>query len=84
MALCRPVISTYVAGIPELVQAGDNGWLVPAGNVEAFAAAIQECLDSPFEKLQKMSDAGRARTALFHNVDLEVATLASLFKAGQT
>jgi hypothetical protein len=31
-----------------------------------------------------MSDAGRARTALFHNVDLEAATLASLFKAAPT
>jgi glycosyltransferase involved in cell wall biosynthesis len=32
MALCRPVISTYVAGIPELVCAGEHGWLVPAGD----------------------------------------------------
>ncbi|MEI4479854.1 glycosyltransferase, partial [Klebsiella pneumoniae] len=32
MALRRPVISTYVAGIPELVRDGDTGWLVPAGS----------------------------------------------------
>ena len=37
MALRRPVISTYVAGIPELVRPGENGWLVPAGDVEALA-----------------------------------------------
>ena len=29
MALRRPVISTYVAGIPELVRDGETGWLVP-------------------------------------------------------
>jgi len=31
MALQRPVLSTYVAGIPELVVPGENGWLIPAG-----------------------------------------------------
>ena len=33
----RPVITTYVAGIPELVRPGENGWLVPAGDVDALA-----------------------------------------------
>ena len=33
----RPVISTYVAGIPELVTPGKNGWLTPAGDAEALA-----------------------------------------------
>lgn len=30
LAQGRPVISTYIAGIPELVEPGVNGWLVPA------------------------------------------------------
>ncbi|RTL66656.1 MAG: glycosyltransferase, partial [Hyphomicrobiales bacterium] len=34
MALRRPVISTYVAGIPELVRDGETGWLVPAGSID--------------------------------------------------
>ena len=38
MALRRPVISTFVAGIPELVAPGEHGWLVPAGDVEALVA----------------------------------------------
>jgi glycosyltransferase involved in cell wall biosynthesis len=33
MALRRPVLSTYVAGIPELVIPGENGWLFPAGSI---------------------------------------------------
>ena len=36
MALRRPVITTYVAGIPELVEPGHHGWLVPAGDVLAL------------------------------------------------
>src|ERR1019366_4076899 len=35
-ALGRPVLSTFIAGIPELVTPGHNGWLVPAGSVEAL------------------------------------------------
>jgi len=35
MVLRRPVLTTYVAGIPELVQPGKNGWLFPAGDVDA-------------------------------------------------
>ncbi len=33
MALRRPVLSTFVAGIAELVRPGLDGWLVPAGDV---------------------------------------------------
>ena len=46
LALGRPVVSTYVAGIPELVQDGVNGWLVPAGDVERLAEAIRRAADS--------------------------------------
>src|SRR5262245_38892039 len=34
LAMARPVIGTMIAGIPELVLDGVNGWLVPAGNVD--------------------------------------------------
>jgi glycosyltransferase involved in cell wall biosynthesis len=78
MALRRPVISTYVVGIPELVQNGRNGRLVPAGNVEALAAAIQQCLDAPPEVLQKMADTAFERVTVLQNVDSQASTLASL------
>ena len=40
LALGRPVITTWVAGIPELVRAGENGWLVTAGDVGELASAM--------------------------------------------
>ena len=46
-ALGRPVISTYIAGIPELVEPGACGWLVPAGSVDALARAMREALPAP-------------------------------------
>ena len=61
MALRRPVITTYVAGIPELVRSGESGWLVPAGDVDALADTIVECLDASGELLERMGRAARER-----------------------
>lgn len=79
MALRRPVISTFVAGIPELVCDGDNGWLVPAGDVDALARAMLACLAAPAETLARMGEAAHARVLARHDVDTEAAKLAELF-----
>ena len=42
MAAGRPVVATYVAGIPELVRPGETGWLVPAGDAAALRDALRE------------------------------------------
>jgi len=81
MALRRPVISTYVAGIPELVQAGVHGWLTPAGDVEALAQAMQACLEAPGEEIERMGAAARARVRARHDVDVEATKLVDLFGA---
>jgi colanic acid/amylovoran biosynthesis glycosyltransferase len=79
MALKRPVISTFVAGIPELVQPGEHGWLVPAGDIEALAHAMQTCLDAPADSLAYMGQAARKRIVERHDVDRLAAELAGLF-----
>lgn len=81
MALRRPVIGTYIAGIPELVVPGEHGWLVPAGDVGALVEALQACLDAPAETLLRMGEAGRQRAVDRHNSDIEAAVLITLFKA---
>ncbi|CAG0963809.1 colanic acid/amylovoran biosynthesis glycosyltransferase [Methylophilaceae bacterium] len=80
MALRRPVISTYVAGIPELVIPGQNGWLVPAGAVTELADAMQELLATPTSELQNMGDAAYVRVRQRHDVDTEASKLAALFR----
>lgn len=81
MALRRPVLTTYVAGIPELVRQGENGWLFPAGSVEELAAALTDCLAQPVEVLQRMGEAAYQRVLERHDIDTEAAKLADLFKA---
>jgi colanic acid/amylovoran biosynthesis glycosyltransferase len=79
LALGRPVVSTFVAGIPELVRDGVHGWLVPAGDVETLATAIRELLTAPPERLDAMGKAGAARVAERHDIRREAEKLAELF-----
>ena len=81
MALGRPVLTTFVGGIPELVRAGEEGWLFPAGDVEAIAAAIESCLLATVEELGSMGRRARARSLLRHDVEIEAAKLLDLFSA---
>jgi len=81
MALRRPVLSTYVAGIPELVRDQETGWLFPAGSVEALAAAIADCLSRPLTDLRRMGEAGHRRILERHSIDVGAGKLARLFRA---
>ncbi|WP_447902627.1 glycosyltransferase family 4 protein [Pseudomonas serbica] len=81
MALRRPVLTTYVAGIPELVRQGENGWLFPAGAVDELTAALADCLAQPVEVLQRMGEAAYQRVLERHDIDTEATKLAHLFKA---
>jgi glycosyltransferase involved in cell wall biosynthesis len=80
MALQRPVISTYVAGIPELVVPGITGWLVPAGDEAALAEALRDALQSPPERLAALGRAARELVLTRHDAAKEAAKLAALFK----
>lgn len=78
MALGRPVISTYIAGIPELVVPGESGWLVPAGDVDALVWAMRTVLEAEPAALDALGQRGRARVLARHDVDLAAARLAGL------
>jgi glycosyltransferase involved in cell wall biosynthesis len=55
-----PVISTTVSAIPELVEDGVNGLLVPPDDPAALAAAIERSLRDPDLRLE-LARAGQAR-----------------------
>jgi len=81
LALGRPVITTYVAGIPELVKPGVCGWLVPPGSVEALTAAMRAALQLPVEQLEQMGRAGARRVAQRHDATVEASKLVVLFRS---
>ena len=81
MALGRPVISTSIAGIPELVEPGRSGWLVPAGAVEPLVEAMAEALTADPAELGAMGRAGAARVAERHDVRPRSRKLADLIEA---
>jgi glycosyltransferase involved in cell wall biosynthesis len=62
MACARPVIVTAVDGLPELVSDGQNGLLVPPGDVSALAGAIGKLERDP-ELRRRLAAAGRATAA---------------------
>lgn len=84
LALRRPVISTYVAGIPELVVPGECGWLVPAGETTALANAMVEALDATTATLDALGAVGAQRTNAMHSVDTEAEKLVALFAQATT
>ena len=81
LATGRPVLGTYIAGVPELVESGVNGWLVPAGNVRATADAILRLLQTPVEELSRMGRVGAERVRAMHDAAKEAARLRELFAA---
>jgi glycosyltransferase involved in cell wall biosynthesis len=81
MALERPVITTYVAGIPELVRDGIDGLLVPAGDAAALADAIERVMAMDASQLAAMGQAARERVSERHSIETEAGKLAKLFEA---
>lgn len=80
LALGRPVIGTYIAGIPELLENNICGWLVPSGSATDLTSAIREALNTAQDKLDRISEIGLERVKKHHNVEVEALKLARLFK----
>jgi glycosyltransferase involved in cell wall biosynthesis len=80
MALGRPVVATQIAAMAELVEEGRSGWLCPAGDAAALAAALQRCLHADAEQLTAMGAHARAVVLSRHDVDTEAQHLARLFQ----
>jgi glycogen synthase len=77
MALGRPVVASRTGGFAELVDEGRTGWLVPPGEVEELARALEEALSDP-ERLEAFGAAGRERAARY-DVDRIAVRLLELY-----
>lgn len=80
MAAGRPVIASRVGGIPEVVQDGVTGFLVPVGDDEALAERILWLVAHP-EEAAAMGRRGQAFVRGFFSPDRYAAGYAGLFEA---
>ena len=79
MASARPVVSTRLAGIPELVVDGQTGMLAPPGDSTALAQALEQLLRDPELRL-RFGHAGRARIEQHFRIEQTVAPLIEMLE----
>jgi colanic acid/amylovoran biosynthesis glycosyltransferase len=78
MATSLPVVATRIAGIPELVEDGVNGLLVPPARPDALADALASLAASPARR-REMGQNGRDKVVAEFAVDDAAAALRPLF-----
>ena len=78
MAAAKPIVATTAGGIPEVVEDGVTGFLVPPRDDQALAAAILRLLGDP-DLRARMGQAGRRRVAERFSVERMVAGTAAVY-----
>jgi glycosyltransferase involved in cell wall biosynthesis len=78
MAAGRPVVATSVGGTPEAVVDGETGLLVPPGDIEALAHAIDALLGDP-ELARRLGEAGGRRVRERFDADAAAQRVLGLY-----
>lgn len=85
MAVGLPIVATNISAIPEVVDDGRSGWLVPPGAPAVLADAIETALADPAERARR-GEAGRAilaeRFALPRMIDETLAVYTEVLETG--
>jgi glycosyltransferase involved in cell wall biosynthesis len=79
MAYGKPIVSSNLGSMPELVEDGLNGRLVPPGDAQALAEAIAALARDP-EAAAAMGKASRHKALREHSVESHYARLLALFR----
>lgn len=79
MASGVPVLAPWIAGIPELVENGVSGVLVPSGDVESLASGLSMLLTNPALR-SRLAQAGRLKVEREFNTQLEATRLIHIFR----
>jgi glycosyltransferase involved in cell wall biosynthesis len=79
MAMGLPCVTTYTAGIPELVRDGVDGVLVSPSDAEGLAAALERLLDDPALRA-RLGAAAREHVLERWRLDASVDRLAEIFR----
>ena len=78
MAMDVPVIATNVGGLPEVIENGSTGILIPPGDVDALYQAIKYLIKNP-EVRKKMGENARARVLEHFTIEKNVRKTEEVF-----
>ncbi len=80
MSCGTPVIGTRIGGLPEVVEDGQEGFLLPVGDVDAMAAAALSLLRDP-QKMAQMRTAARAKAQRYFRTETLVPEYEACYEA---
>jgi glycosyltransferase involved in cell wall biosynthesis len=80
MATGLPVVSTCIAGIPELVEDGESGFLVAPGRADELSATLERVLGAGAEERHAMGRAGRCKVEAEFALEPVAAQLLDVFR----
>jgi glycosyltransferase involved in cell wall biosynthesis len=78
MAAGRPVIASRTGGVPDLVQDGEEGLLVPPGDPGALTEAIRRVMEDP-DLADRLGTAGREKVRRDHDIRRTTTILQGLY-----
>jgi len=79
MASGRPVVAADAMALPHLVHDGDNGYLFPPDDVEAFADRLNRVLTAPQKELDRLSE-NSLHLIQSHDIDATVKIFEGLYR----
>jgi glycosyltransferase involved in cell wall biosynthesis len=78
-AASKPVVASDIGGVPEVVEEGISGYLVPPGRAEPLARAILKMLGDP-AKMQSMGAAGYERVRREFTFEAQTEKLEAIYR----
>jgi glycosyltransferase involved in cell wall biosynthesis len=79
MATQKPIVASHVGGVPEMIEHGHNGLLVPPGNPGKLAAACIRLIQNP-EEARRMGRAGRQIVEQRFDIHRQVQCFSRLYQ----
>jgi glycosyltransferase involved in cell wall biosynthesis len=80
MAAGKAVVATAVGGVPDVVTDGSTGTLVPAGDAQAFSAAVRGLLADPLRR-ERLGAAARRAVYPAYDARRLIADMSSLYSS---
>ncbi len=79
MAAGKPVIATNGGGVPEIIEDGISGILVPPGNEQVLALALLSLLNDP-ERARRIGRSAKARARDFFSVEQTARNVEKIYE----